>query len=94
MTKEEFYKKRKAIQQEADERELELCKAYAYANNTVKVGDIISDHLTTIRVDGMGVYVGPGSVGMRYLGPELTKAGTPRKDGRKACIYQSNIKQK
>lgn len=94
MTKEELDKKRKAIRQEADERELELYKAYAYANNTVNVGDIISDHLTTIRVEGMGVYIGFGSVEMRYLGPELTKAGGPRKDGRKACVYQSNVKQK
>ena len=94
MTPQEFYEKRNAIKREARERDDELCKAYAYAHNPVKVGDVISDHLTTIRVERMGVYIGFGSVEMRYLGPELTKAGVPRKDGREACIYQSNIKRK
>ena len=94
MTQEELNKKRRAIQQEARERELELCNAYAYANNTVKVGDIISDSFTTICVKRMRVHVCYCCVEMQYLGPELTKAGAPRKDRREGCVYQSNIIKK
>lgn len=93
MTKEELLTRVLAIDQEAKKRREELYRAYAYANNTVKIGDIISDRETCICVKKMGVYVDIyGSAQMRYFGPELTKAGTPRKDGRESWVYQENIK--
>ena len=93
MKQEELLKRCAAIDQEAQKRKEELYRAYAYANNTVKVGDIISDGVSCIRVKTMGVYVNfYGSAQMRYFGPELTKVGTPRKDGRESWVYQENIK--
>ncbi len=93
MTLEELLTRILAIDQEAKKRKEELYRAYAYANNTVKVGDIISDGVSCICVKTMGVYVNfYGSVQMRYNGPELTKGGTPRKDGRESWVYQENIK--
>ena len=50
MTKEELLTRVLAIDQEAKKRREELYRAYAYANNTVKNGDIISDRETCICV--------------------------------------------
>ena len=94
MTREEFRKRIDAIKKEADERAMELCRAYAYAHNDVQIGDMISDHKSTIRVERIGMCVGFGGIPeMRYCGPEYTKSGAPRKDGRFDWIYQSNIKK-
>lgn len=50
-----------AIEAEARERKSELRRAYAYAHNTVKVGDKITErHGLSIIVEKMGCYIGCG----------------------------------
>ena len=79
-----------AIEAEARERKAELCRAYAYAHNAVKVGDKITDKRgLSIIVEKMGCYIGFGVPEMQYFGPELKKDGTPRKDGMKSTVFQS-----
>lgn len=78
MTLAEFEEKRIAIQREHDYKQMELRKQYAIEHNPVKVGDIVTDHYHTIRVEKMSVY-GHSVPLMRYIGTELTKQGKPKK---------------
>lgn len=73
-----------------------LAKAYAFSNNELKVGDTVTDNVGTITIEKIQFTTGsiwnstfPECV---YYGAELKKDLTPRKDGSKRKIYQSNIK--
>lgn len=78
MTAKELQEKCKALQRECDDKQSVLRKQYAIEHNPVKVGDIVTDHYHTIRVERMGVYGHPVPF-MRYHGTELTKQGEPKK---------------
>ena len=78
MTAKELQEKCMALQRECNEKQMELRKQYAIEHNPVKVGDIVSDHHHTIRVEKMGIYGYPIPI-MRYQGTELTKQGVPKK---------------
>lgn len=78
MTAKELQEKMIALQREFIEKQSVLLKQYAIEHNPVKVGDIVTDHYHTIRVERMGVYGHPVPF-MRYHGTELTKQGEPKK---------------
>jgi len=72
-----------------------LAKEFAFANNPYKVGDIITDHNVTIKIDTIKWYMGrhwdnelPYCI---YQGVALKKNGTPNKKGTIDNIYQNNI---
>ena len=67
-----------ALQRECNDKQTELRKQYAIEHNHVKVGDIVTDHYHTIRVEKMSIYGHPIPY-MRYQGTELTKQGAPKK---------------
>ena len=93
MTAKEFQKKRMALQQECDDKQKELRKQYAIEHNPVKVGDIVTDHYHTIRVEKMSIYGHPVPY-MVYQGTELTKQGVPKKRQPKPDnpAFQNNVK--
>lgn len=78
MTVEELQEKCMALQRECNDQQMELRKQYATEHNPVKVGDIVTDHYHTIRVEEMSMYGHPVPF-MRYIGTELTKQGVPKK---------------
>ena len=78
MTAKELHDKCMALQQEYDDKKSELREQYAIEHNPVKVGDIVTDHYHTIRVEEMSVYGHPIPA-MRYTGTELTQKGVPKK---------------
>lgn len=78
MTAKELQEKCMALQRECNGKQMELRKQYAFEHNPVKVGDIVTDHYHTIRVEKMSVYGHPIPF-MRYIGTELTKQGEPKK---------------
>lgn len=78
MTAKELQEKCMALQRECNGKQMELRKQYAIEHNPVKVGDIVTDHYHTIRVEKMSVYGHPIPF-MRYIGTELTKQGEPKK---------------
>ncbi len=78
MTAKELQEKCMFLQRECDWKQMELRKRYAIEHNPVKVGDIVTDHYHTIRVEKMSVYGYPIPY-MRYQGTELTKQGAPKK---------------
>lgn len=65
---------------------------FALKNATHTKGDIVTDHIGSIKVDAVccGAYGDPQTI---YYGVELKKDLTPRKDGAKRWVYQSSIKQ-
>ena len=65
---------------------------FALKNAIHTKGDIVTDHIGSIKVDAIScvAYGDPQAV---YHGAELKKDLTPRKDGAKRWVYQSNIKQ-
>lgn len=78
MTAKELQEKCIALQRECNDKQMELRKQYAIEHNPVKVGDIVTDHYHTIRVERMSLYGGPIPY-MKYCGTELTKKGVPKK---------------
>ena len=94
MNKEEFLKAEKALKEEFEAKEKQLLKEFAYSNNDVKIGDIITDHYKTIRVEKL---LWTRSFGnpfpcMVYRGVRLNKKGEPSKrDKEDNAVYQKNI---
>lgn len=78
MTLNELQEKCMALQRECNVKQMELRKQYAIEHNPVKVGDIVTDHYHTIRVEKMNMYGYPVPC-MVYHGTELTKQGVPKK---------------
>lgn len=78
MTSEELQEKCMALQRECNDKQMELRKQYAIEHNPVKVGDIVTDHYHTIRVEKISMYGHPVPY-MKYTGIELTKQGEPKK---------------
>ena len=78
MTAKELQDKCMALQRECNDKQSELRKQYAIEHNPVKMGDIVTDHYHTIRVEKMSFYGHPIPI-MLYRGTELTKQGVPKK---------------
>ncbi len=96
MTPEEYKSKIEAIKLKADIEENTVAKEYALSNNPVKVGDIIKDHIGTLKVKAIKwckgyTYDLPTCV---YSGVELKADGiTPCKKQTGRYVYQSNLKK-
>ena len=78
MTAKELQEKCMALQRECNDKQFDLRKQYAIEHNPVKVGDIVTDHYHTIRVEKISLYGHPIPF-MRYRDTELTKQGVPKK---------------
>lgn len=91
----EYKKKLSDLTAQFDHDKSQLAKEYAFSNNELKVGDTATDHIGTIMIEKISYTTGnvwnnvsPECV---YFGSELKKDLTPRKDGSKRKIYQSNL---
>ena len=80
------------LQCECSSKKLELRRKYAEERNPVKVGDIVTDHYHTIKVECSSVtgHQVPYKV---YYGIELAKNGEPKKH--QPCpsnpVYQTEV---
>lgn len=92
MTYEELVNQCSALQTECDDKKTALRIQFAKEHNPVKVGDIVTDHYHTIRVEQMSVYGNPFPY-MRYTGIAMTKKGVPakRQPVPREPVYQNNI---
>lgn len=88
MTLEQLESNREALEKEFNRRSHELLAEYCDSNNTVKIGDIVRDTVTIIRVETITYWNSSRKPMCVYNGIELTKSLQPRKDGRKASVYQ------
>ena len=94
MTAKELSEKMIAIQNESNAKQFLLLNQYATEHNPVKIGDVITDHFHTIRVEKMCISTKWTSVPiMRYRGTELTKQGLPKKRQPVPVlpVFQNNI---
>lgn len=88
----EYKKRLKAINEEAAAKKQSLAKEYALAHNSVKIGDVVEDHIGRIKVEKVNFQSFGELPRCVYFGIEITKAGTPSKKGTKRWVYQSNLK--
>lgn len=93
MTAEEYNQTIKDIEKTAEEAKKKVVIHYALSNNSVKEGDIVTDHKCTIRVDKVSVSRGrsyelPQCV---YDGVILKKDGSDNVKGKRDTVYQSNM---
>ena len=93
MTKEEYDNQIKEIEKEAAEKKKQLAQKYAFANNKIKKGNKVTDHMGTIIVEkfqytygGLSSY--PSCI---YYGTNLNKDGSTSKREPKRHCYQSNL---
>lgn len=95
MTQEEYKNKIAELSKKFELDRQNLRKEYAFSNNPYKIGDIITDHIGSIKIDNVKCAQPflselPCCV---YIGLELKKDGTPTKLGKQRTIYHTNIKK-
>lgn len=80
MTKNELNLRLNEIRDAARKQELASIKEYGLAKNIVKLGDVVTDHYHTIRVESISVSgnLFSGDYYCVCRGVELTKAGKPK----------------
>jgi hypothetical protein len=81
-----------AVQKECQDKQTALRIQFALEHNPVKVGDIVTDHYHTIRVENMS-FCGYPIPHMRYTGIAMTKKGVPakRQPSPREPVFQGNI---
>jgi len=94
MDRETYFKKLKNLEKEFHQRKVELASECAYSNNTYNIGDMITDHIGSIRIEriSLGLAFSDGFPMLVYEGVEYTKKGVPKKRGDKRRVYASNVK--
>lgn len=96
MNKDKYVKAEKALKEEFEEKRKQLAREFAFSNNPVKIGDIITDHCKTIRVEKLlwGRNFGYTFPCMFYYGTRLTKKGEPAKRNTDANgVAQTDIRE-
>jgi len=93
MNREEYSIKRNILKTEYDKKVRELNKEYALSNNKISIGDIITDHIGSIKVEAICITTpfGRDNPCCLYSGTEYTKSGKPFKNGSKRKVYQFNL---
>jgi hypothetical protein len=75
----------------------DLMKEYAYMNNPYKIGDIIEDHSSILKIET--IRWRPSSIGEKfpscvYYGIQLTKKLEPSKRQDSTVMHQVNVERK
>lgn len=94
MEKEEYLKKRKEIIHQHWNDLRELCKKMAFDNNTIKVGDIVTDRIGSIKVERVQFQFIRESETVPYCvytGQVLKKDLTPTVKKQERSIHQPNL---
>jgi len=92
MEREEYLRKLKELELSQAKQRKDLAIEYAKLNNPYNVGDIISDHIGTIKIESISFDWGwNNSPQCVYNGVILKKDLTPNKLNKKTSVYQSNI---
>ena len=94
MEYQEYEDRLRELKFEFELKKTKLIKEYVDANNPYKIGDKVTDHACSIIIEKIKYHISlcgfPCAV---YYGPELKKDGTPKKNGNKTYVYQTNLKQ-
>ncbi|HLO91552.1 MAG TPA: hypothetical protein VK172_10350 [Lentimicrobium sp.] len=97
MNNEEYKKKcMDSYQKHLEEIRL-ISREFVDANNPHKVGDMVTDHIGTIKIEEIGYsyssrFWDKGELPYAlYLGTVYTKKGIPSKKGEKRTVHQCNL---
>lgn len=95
MTPEELTIELRQIDAMASQAKHKARKKYAWSNNHVSAGDIVTDHLGRVLVESISLYVPspPCLPSCIYYGAEITLQGKPYKKESKRHVYQTNLKE-
>jgi hypothetical protein len=92
MTQYEYQLKLNQINKDYELKLKSLAKECALSNNPYKIGDVVTDHMGSIKIEQIQFTLGGVNLPQcAYTGIELTKKGEPNKRGTKRRIYQSSI---
>lgn len=91
MKKEELKEKIELLKSKLENDKIDLIKEYIESNNSIKKGDIIKDHIGSIKVESLKYYISENEPCAIYFGIELNKNGLENKRGNKRKIYQCNL---
>ena len=68
-----------------------LAKDYAFANNTVREGEMVTDNIGTIKVEKIRFSITLDVPVCVYSGRTYTKKGKPTKANTNRDVWQSNL---
>lgn len=93
MDKYEYTEKLAAIHARLATSKARLAKEYAFSNNDISEGDLVTDHVGTVLVDAVRVAISGGSDVPQcvYSGISYTKQGKPSKRGDRRSVWQCNL---
>lgn len=86
----------KEIKERTEKEINNLKRKYASEHSTVVKGDIVTDHIGSVKVERITVHYGynrdtePSCI---YYGQEITKKGVPFKNESKRSVFQINLKK-
>ena len=93
MNKEEYLAEKKAISNRFNDELRALDKRYASSNNIVKIGDVVTDHATTILVERIILaYDYSGIPTVKLRGFRLKKNGKPTKQKIHDEVFMPNVR--
>lgn len=95
MTRQEYREALHEIKVKAENERRMLVREFATEHSPVKVGDYVSDHCDTIRVEDWDIsrrdYEYNSLPCLVYRGKTCKKDGTPRKHPKKCSVEQRNL---
>ena len=96
MTEQEYREKLKELKSEYETKKSLLAREFAYSNNPYKIGDIITDDFSIIKIESFCYcdYVSGYLPNVGYNGIELTKKLIPKKNGEVRRIWKSTSVRK
>jgi uncharacterized protein (UPF0303 family) len=94
MTIQEYKEKQKELKAEYTKKEQALYFEFVKANSPYKVGDIVTDHIGSIEVERISFGYSIDSMPcVIYIGTELKKDGTKKKNNSVRSVYSTNIRK-
>jgi len=96
MTKNEYCAEKRKLEQLHSQKMCDLSRKFVLSNTTVKRGDIVQDHMGSVKVNKIkhGFSMSSSYPQVVYFGESYTKAGTPFKNGEKRAVWESNLIKK
>ncbi len=83
----DYQEQLKKLESEFETKKQELARKFVFDNAQFKVGDILKSSSSIIKVEKLKCSIYFNKPEIVYLGPELKKDLTPRKDGSRGSIY-------
>jgi hypothetical protein len=86
----EMNKRLELLESEYKEKKSKVYVEYCKANNPYKIGDVFTDHMGSILIEKIKFAVWGSNPCCTFIGIELKKDGTPKKNGSKREAWQNN----